>query len=119
MIRNFVFALALSIILVGCSERYGGSIFPVPPIEEIESIDNLVTAPTNDQIMDDIEKVYGKQSGAIIEPEYIDVESRIYFVVIDRDLPTETIFKVIYYLLDNADAPSGKTWVPVISKFEL
>ena len=36
MLRTLVFAIAFSLLTLGCSERYGGNIFPIP------------TSPTSD-----------------------------------------------------------------------
>ena len=36
MLRTLVFAIAFSLLTLGCSERYGGNIFPIPttPVEQ-------------------------------------------------------------------------------------
>ena len=34
MLRTLVFAIAFSLLTLGCSERYGGSIYPVPQLRQ-------------------------------------------------------------------------------------
>lgn len=112
MLKQFVIALLFSIVMVGCGERYGGPIFPVPTIPS-----ELPAVPSESDVMSEIRKYHGKHLTGTIESEIFDVESRIYLVVIDRDSESPKFFKVTYYLLDTPDG--GKEWVCVPEKIEL
>ena len=96
MLKQFAFAILFSMVMIGCSERYGGSIFPVPPIPVEQP-----SAPSEQQVMTDIQEVFdGAFVGAEIESEIISVDSRVYIVIVDKDSDTPVFYKVTYYLLD-------------------
>ena len=108
MIRQFVYAILFSIVIVGCGERYGGPIFPVPHIPAEHS-----EVPTEQQVMNDIQEVFdGAFVGAEIESEIISVDSRVYIVIVDRDSERPVFYKVTYYLLDGE-------WVCIPEQIEI
>ena len=107
MIRHLLVAIVLSLVLVGCSERYGGPIFPVPTIP-----DEQPSAPSDAQVMTDLQDVVGQIAGVEIESEIISVDSRVYIVIVDRDSERPVFYKVTYYLLDGE-------WVCVPEQIEM
>jgi hypothetical protein len=107
MIKHLLVALVLSMVLIGCSERYGGPIFPVPTIPN-----ERPSAPTNAQVMTDLQDVTGQVAGVEIESEIISVDSRVYIVIVDKDSESPIFYKVTYYLLDGE-------WVCIPEQIEM
>ena len=107
MIKHFLVAIMLSMVLVGCSERYGGPIFPVPHIP-----DERPAAPSESQVMTDLQDALGQIAGVEIESEIISVDSRVYIVIVDRDSERPVFYKVTYYLLDGE-------WVCIPEQIEM
>ena len=95
MIKHLLVALMLSMVIVGCDSRYGGPIFPVPPI-----LDERPAVPSEDQVLDDLEDAVGQIRGATVDSEVISVDSRIYIVLVEKDSDLPVLYKVTYYLLD-------------------
>ena len=55
MLKQFVSTILLSLMIVGCSERYGGPIYPVPHIP-----DERPAVPSDSQVMTDLQDVLGQ-----------------------------------------------------------
>ena len=88
-------AIVIALVMIGCSERYGGPIYPVPTIPE-----ERPAVPSEDQVLDDLEDAVGQIRGAAVESEIISVDSRIYIVLVEKDSELPVLYKVTYYLLD-------------------
>ena len=95
MLKQFVSTILLSLMIVGCSERYGGPIYPVPHIP-----DERPAVPSDSQVMTDLQDVFGQIASVEIESEIISVDSRVYIVIVDRDSERPVFYKVTYYYLD-------------------
>lgn len=95
MLKQFVSAILFSIVMIGCGERYGGPIFPVPHIP-----DERPTVPSENEIVADINEAIGGNVDTEIVDEIFSVESRIYIVIVENGTDTPTFYKVTYYLLD-------------------
>ena len=106
MLRTFVFAIAFSLLTIGCSERYGGSIFPVPttPAERPSN-------PSEHDVISDLKAQYGNIVSAEIVEEVHSIESHVFFVRIDDD-ENEVWFKITYYFVDGQ-------WVCIPSQIEI
>ena len=107
MLKQFVSTILLSLMIVGCSERYGGPIYPVPHIP-----DERPAVPSDSQVMTDLQDVLGQIAGVEIESEIISVDSRVYIVIVDRDSERPVFYKVTYYLLDGE-------WVCIPEQIEM
>ena len=107
MLKQFVSAILLSIVIVGCGERYGGPIYPVPHIP-----DERPAVPSDSQVMTDLQDVFGQIAGVEIESEIISVDSRVYIVIVDKDSESPIFYKVTYYLLDGE-------WVCIPEQIEM
>ena len=107
MLKQFVSAILLSIVIVGCSERYGGPIYPVPHIP-----DERPAVPSDSQVMTDLQDVLGQIASVEIESEIISVDSRVYIVIVDKDSESPIFYKVTYYLLDGE-------WVCIPEQIEM
>ena len=94
MLRTLVFAIAFSLVMVGCSERYGGNIFPIPttPAERPAN-------PSEHDVLDDLEAQYGNIVSAEIVEEVHSIESHVFFVRVQGD-DEDLWFKVTYYFVD-------------------
>ena len=53
MIKHLLIAIVLSIVMIGCSERYGGPIFPVPSIPAEHP-----SVPSDAQVLIDLQEAY-------------------------------------------------------------
>ena len=95
MIKHLLVALMLSMVIIGCDSRYGGPIYPVPPI-----LDERPAVPSDAQVLDDLEDAVGQIRGATVDSEVISVDSRIYIVLVEKDSDLPVLYKVTYYLLD-------------------
>ena len=107
MLKQFVSAILLSIVIVGCGERYGGPIYPVPHIP-----DERPAVPSDSQVMTDLQDVFGQIASVEIESEIISVDSRVYIVIVDKDSESPIFYKVTYYLLDGE-------WVCIPEQIEM
>ena len=94
-IKHLLIAIVLSMVIIGCDSRYGGPIFPVPPI-----LDERPAVPSDAQVLDDLEDAVGQITGASVKSEVISVDSRIYIVLVEKDSDLPVLYKVTYYLLD-------------------
>ena len=97
MLKQYVSAILLSIVIVGCSERYGGPINPVPHIP-----DERPAVPSEDQVIEDLEASHGDYLSSEIVSEVHSVDARVYIVAVDNDTQTPVFFKVTYYFIDDA-----------------
>ena len=95
MLKQFVSAILLSIVIAGCSERYGGPIYPVPHIP-----DERPAVPSDSQVMTDLQEALGQIASVEIESKIISVDSRMYIVVVGPESEQPVFYKVTYYLLD-------------------
>lgn len=95
MFRHFLVAIVLSIAMIGCSDRVGGPIFPVPalPVEQ-------PSVPTNKQVLADLNASHGDQLSSEIVSRVHDIESHTYIVVIESENAAPQVFRVTYFLLD-------------------
>ena len=107
MFKHLLVATMLSIVLIGCSERYGGPIYPVPHIP-----DERPAVPSDSQVMTDLQDVLGQIASVEIESEIISVDSRVYIVIVDKDSESPIFYKVTYYLLDGE-------WVCIPEQIEM
>ena len=95
MLKHLLIPIVLSLVMVGCSERYGGSIFPVPHIPS-----ERPAVPSESDVIADINEAIGANVQSEIVDEIISVESRVYIVIVENGSDTPTFYKVTYYLLD-------------------
>ena len=95
MIKHLLIAIVLSIVMIGCSERYGGPIFPVPSIPAEHP-----SVPSDAQVLNDLQEAIGQIASIEVESEVISVESRIYIVLVGKDSESPALYKVTYFLLD-------------------
>ena len=107
MIKHLLIAFVLSIVMIGCSERYGGPIFPVPSIPAEHP-----SVPSDAQVLNDLQEAIGQIASVEIESEIISVDSRVYIVIDDKDSESPIFYKVTYYLLDGE-------WVCIPEQIEM
>ena len=107
MIKHLLIAIVLSIVMIGCSERYGGPIFPVPSIPAEHP-----SVPSDAQVLNDLQEAIGQIASVEIESEIISVDSRVYIVIVDKDSESPIFYKVTYYLLDGE-------WVCIPEQIEM
>ena len=107
MLRTLVFAIAFSLLTLGCSERYGGSIYPVPHIPAERPIEN----PSENDVISDLEAQYGNIVSAEIVEEVHSIESHVFFVRVQAD-DEDKWFKVTYYWVQDQ-------WVCIPSEIEM
>ena len=106
MLKQFVSTILLSLMIVGCSERYGGPIYPVPHIP-----DERPAVPSDSQVMTDLQDVLGQIAGVEIESEIISVDSRVYIVIVDRDSESTGLLQshLLPYSTANGSASQSKS----------
>ena len=95
MIRHFLVAIVLSLVLIGCSERYGGPIFPVPTIP-----DERPSVPTNAQVINDLKDQFDEQVSTEIVSAIHSIESHVFVVIVENGTEQPSCFKITYYLID-------------------
>ena len=105
MLRTLVFAIAFSLLMVGCGER-GGSIFPIPHIP-----DQRPANPSEHDVISDLEAQYGNIVSAEIVEEVHSIESHVFFVRVQGD-DEYLWFKITYYWVENQ-------WVCIPSQIEV
>ena len=105
--RLVLIALAL-IFMAGCSERYGGPIFPIPqiPVEHPSS-------PDKSDVLEDLAEVFGDD---IVNAEKIEeiheIEAHVFFVKVLRDGDVAMWIKAQYYFVDGQ-------WVCIPDQIEI
>ena len=106
MLRTLVFAIAFSLLTLGCSERYGGNIFPIPttPVEQPAN-------PSEHDVISDLEAQYENIVSAEIVEEVHSIESHVFFVRVQGD-DEDLWFKVTYYFVDGQ-------WVCIPDQIEM
>ena len=90
MIRHLLVALMLSIAIVGCSERYTGSIQKAPTL-----LDERPAVPSEQQVIADLRDQFGQNISTEIIFESETIEAHVFIVSIEQ-----VWFKVAYYLVD-------------------
>lgn len=104
---SLIAIVLLSVLLIGCSERYGGSIYPQPYIP-----DERPAVPVEADVLADINEAIGANVQSEIVDEIISVESRVYIVIVENGSDTPTFYKVEYYLLNGE-------WVCIPSRIQM
>ena len=106
MCYRLFLALVISMVMIGCSERYGGSMYPVPHIP-----DERPASPNETDVINDLNDAFDGIVSAELVEEVHSVDSHVYFVKVDND--GEMIwFKVTYYWV------SGE-WVCIPDEIEI
>ena len=107
MFRRLFLAIVISLVMIGCSERYGGSLYPVPHIPGERPIEN----PSEDDVISDLNAQYGNIVSAEIVEEVHSIESHVFFVRVQGD-DGDQWYKVTYYWVQDQ-------WVCIPSEIEV
>ena len=105
MCKRLFVAIAFSLLMTGCSERYGGSMYPIPTIP-----DERPSNPSEHDVIEDLKDAYDIVSAEIVE-EVHSIESHVYFVKVEDD-GEPVWFKITYYWV------SGE-WVCIPDQIEI
>ena len=105
MLRTLVFAIAFSLLMVGCGE-YGGNIFPIP-----HTPDQRPANPSEHDVISDLEAQYGNIVSAEIVEEIHSIESHVFFVRVQAD-DEDLWFKIQYYWVEGQ-------WVCIPDQIEM
>ena len=111
MCKRLFVSIAFSLLIlscIGCSERYGGSMYPIPTIPDERPSNN----PSEDDVIDDLKDFYSDIVSAELVEEVHSIESHVYFVKVERDGDVAMWFKVTYYFVDGQ-------WVCIPDQIEI
>ena len=100
--QKFVFILAFLLLASGCSERYGGPIFPQPHIPS-----ESPAALSEERVILDLAQEYDFVDSEVVN-EVHSVASHTFIVELDDG----TFIKIVYYHLDGS-------WVYISEQVEL
>ena len=107
MIKRLVAVILLSIVIVGCGERYGGPIFPVPTIPS-----ERPSVPTEDQVISDLKDQFSEQVSTEIVSTVHSIESHVFVVIVENGTEQPSCFKITYYLIDGE-------WISIPEQIEM
>ena len=107
MCKRLFLSLALALVITGCSERYGGHMYPIPtiPVEHAE-------IPDESRILTDLKEQYGNIVSTEIISEIHSVKSHTYLVAMENGTETPEWFKMTYLLIE-------KVWVCVVDPVKM
>ena len=107
MFKQLLVAIALSIVMIGCSERYGGPIYPVPHIPS-----ERPSVPSDSNVVADIQEQFGEQVSTEIVSTVHSIESHVFVVIVENGTEQPSCFKITYYLIDGQ-------WVSIPEQIEM
>ena len=107
MLRELCLALAIALVLIGCSERYGGSMYPTIPTIP----DERPASPNEADVINDLKDFYSDIVSAELVEEVHSIESHVYFVKVEDD-GDPVWFKITYYFVDGQ-------WVCIPDQIEI